>query len=190
MEVPERALHVPLRRRHHHCASGGWTSEVGERRYVQPQPFSVRLLGRVCAPPTRDRLRPKLPRREHPSSERQRPRDDAAPPIEHFNPQLRPAESRVERARSRQQRGSRRTQLRNLDCALAQRPVKRTMEIARREDIHAGADDDDRQHDPADRREHRTAEQRAHRQRPRTKPEPRTVSIRDGSPSFRRRYEM
>ena len=63
------------------------------------------------------------------------------------------------------------------------------MKIAGGEDIDSRADDDDRQHDAADCGEHRAAEQRAHGQRPRTKPEPRTVSISEGSPSLRRRYE-
>ena len=63
------------------------------------------------------------------------------------------------------------------------------MDIAGLEHADTGADDDHGQHDPEDRREHRAGEHAAHRQRPRMKPEPRTVSIRDGSPSLRRRYE-
>ena len=63
------------------------------------------------------------------------------------------------------------------------------MQIPGLEHADPGTDDDDGQHDPADRGEYRAAEQGEHRQRPSTKPEPRTVSINDGSPSFRRRYE-
>jgi len=64
------------------------------------------------------------------------------------------------------------------------------MEVTGGEEIDARAGNDDRQQDAADGRDHRTAQQGAHVQRPRTKPAPRTVSISDGSPSLRRRYEM
>ena len=64
------------------------------------------------------------------------------------------------------------------------------MQVAGHEHVDADTDDDDREHDrraTAARTERPSSESSAHR--PSTKPEPRTVSISDGSPSLRRRYE-
>ena len=189
VEIPERAIHVSFGCGDDHRTAGGGTAEIGQRRRVDPQAIAADRGRRIRAAPARDRLRGHPSHGEHASAECQRPRDEAVAAVEHLDAKLGAAQGRVECAGSRQQRRGGRAQLGDFDCALSQRAVERAMEIAGGEDVDARAGDDDRQEDPADRGDHRAAEQRAHRQRPRTKPAPRTVSISEGSPSLRRRYE-
>src|SRR5439155_17448060 len=80
------------------------------------------------------------------------------------------------------------SQLGDLHGPRVERAIEGTVEVARDEQIDAGSHDDDSEQDRERRRHDRPQPERqpAHRIR---KPEPRTVSISGGSPSFARRYE-
>ena len=125
---------------------------------------------------------------QDPATEREGAGDDAAAPVDDLDRELGAAERGVQGAGCGQNCGRGSGQLRDLDGALVQRAVERTMKMPRDEHVDAGADDDDREQDPQRRRGDRPQPDRhsAHRNR---KPVPRTVSISGGSPSFARRYE-
>jgi hypothetical protein len=76
--------------------------------------------------------------------------------------------------------------LSDVDCPRPQGVVKGAVEVATNQDVDAGADDDECEHDGYRRGEDRAGSERAWHYRS-TKPIPRTVWISGGSPSFRRR---
>ena len=97
------------------------------------------------------------------------------------------AEELIARVRALLRRG-RCSQLGDLDGPRVERAIEGTVEMARDEQIDAGSHDDDSEQDRERRRHHRPQPERQPTHRIR-KPEPRTVSISGGSPSFARRYE-
>ena len=125
---------------------------------------------------------------QYPPPKRERAGDDAPAPVDDLDRELSPSERGVERTRRRQHRGGRCSQLGDLDGSRVERAIKGTVEMARDEQIDAGSHDDDSEQDRERRRHHRPQPERQPTHRIR-KPEPRTVSISGGSPSFARRYE-
>ena len=185
----EVLLDRPRRRRDHdRAARRRCAADVRQRRDVHPNRLGTDAAVRVAGPATSGRRGDQPGRGQHAPAETERARDDPPVLVDDLDGELLAPERRLEHSRRRhEQRGSRRAQPGDLRGARSQRPVERTVELARGQDLDRRAQDHDRGDDRDRRSQCGTASERPN-PHPSLKPTPRTVAISGGSPSFRRRY--
>jgi len=101
---------------------------VRERRHIDAQLVTAEVHGAVARRVAADRV-PRERSRQDTAAERKGAGDDPLLTVDDLDQSLRPTGGRIERARRGEQRRSRGGQLRNTDCARAQRAVELVLEV-------------------------------------------------------------